>query len=89
MDDLQSWNYFIAYINLLSDICINRNKHTKQFVDQNFPLETLCSVIEDDENRELNIIEPFLKLIHHAYIDCHHYPSLRGINRVHEWKQAN
>ena len=25
-------------------------------------------------------------MIHHAYIDCHHYPNIRRIARVHEWK---
>jgi inositol 1,4,5-triphosphate receptor type 1/inositol 1,4,5-triphosphate receptor type 3 len=69
-DDLQSWSYFLSYFNLLSDVCMNRNKFAKKYVEENFSLSILCSVIEDPDCMETNSIEPFLKLIHFAYINC-------------------
>lgn len=84
-DDLQSWNYFQSYFNLLSDVCANRNKFAKKYVEENFPLSILCSLIEDKEALNLNVLEPFLKLILMAYVDCQHYTPIRRIARVREW----
>lgn len=57
-------------MNLLGDISINRNKFAKKYVEDNFSLDTLCSILEDPVSSELNAIEPILKVIHGAYLDC-------------------
>jgi len=69
-DELQTWNYFLSYMNLLGDVSINRNKFAKKYVEENFSLDTLCSILEDPVSSELNAIEPILKVIHGAYLDC-------------------
>lgn len=84
-DDLQSWSYFISYFNLLGDVCANRNKSAKRYVDENLSLNVLCSLIEDPDCTQTNAIEPFLKLVHMAFIDCLHYTPIRRIARVREW----
>jgi hypothetical protein len=70
-DDLQSWNYFLSYFNLLADLCQNRNKFAKKYVEENFQLPTLCTLIEDSECERVNATEPFLKvvfaIINHSY----------------------
>lgn len=75
----------MAYINLLSDICQNRNKFGKKYIQENFDLAVLCAILEDPETARVNAIEPFLRLIHTAYIDCQHYTPIRRIARVREW----
>ena len=84
-DELQSWNYFLSYFNLLGDVCANRNKFAKEYVENNFSLETLCTVIEDPDCLLTNAIEPFLKVLHFAYIDCQFYTPIRRLARVREW----
>jgi inositol 1,4,5-triphosphate receptor type 1/inositol 1,4,5-triphosphate receptor type 3 len=65
---------------------MNRNKFAKKYVEENFSLDILCSVLEDPDCLETNAIEPFLKLIHFAYVDCQHYTPIRRIARVREWE---
>jgi len=55
-DDLQSWNYFLSYFDLLGDVCANRNKFAKKYVEENFPLGILCCIVEDPESFETNAI---------------------------------
>ena len=69
IDDSQSWTYFLSYFNLLADVGMNRNKFAKMYVEANFSLDILCSVLEDPDCMETNAIEPFLKLIHFSYVD--------------------
>jgi inositol 1,4,5-triphosphate receptor type 1/inositol 1,4,5-triphosphate receptor type 3 len=66
-------------------MCANRNKFAKRYVEEIFPLNILCCIIEDPESIATNAIEPFLKLVHMAYIDCQHYTPIRRIARVREW----
>ncbi|CAD8078308.1 unnamed protein product [Paramecium sonneborni] len=84
-DYLQTWNYFLAYINLLSDICQNRNKQGTNYVCEFYQLSVLCSILEDPETDQINAIDPFLKLIHSAFIDCSRFAPIRRIARVREW----
>lgn len=51
----------------------------------NYQLSILCSILEDPETNEVNAIEPFLKLIHTAFIDCQSFSPIRRIARVREW----
>ena len=76
-DNSQSWNYFLSYFNLLADVGMNRNKFAKLYVEDNFSLDILCSVLEDTDCLDTHAIEPFLKLIHFAYVDCQHYTPIR------------
>jgi inositol 1,4,5-triphosphate receptor type 1/inositol 1,4,5-triphosphate receptor type 3 len=69
----------------MGDICANRNKFAKIYVEENYPLDILCSMIEDVDCSSTNAHEPFLKVIHFAYIDCLHYTPIRRIARVREW----
>ncbi|CAD8077595.1 unnamed protein product [Paramecium sonneborni] len=85
-EELQTWNYFLAYINLLSDICQNRNIQATDYVNENYQLSILCSILEDPETEQINAIDPFLKLIHSAFIDCSIFAPIRRIARVREWK---
>ncbi|CAD8065958.1 unnamed protein product [Paramecium primaurelia] len=84
-DDLQTWNYFLAYINLLSDICQNRNQQGTNYVNEFYQLSVLCSILEDPETEQVNAIDPFLKLIHSAFIDFSQFAPIRRIARVREW----
>lgn len=86
IDELQTWNYFLSYFNLLGDVCANRNKFGKKFVEEHFGLDVLCSIVEDPLAQQLNVIEPVLKVIHGAYIDCQHYTPIRRLARVREWE---
>lgn len=78
-DEQQSWNYFISYFILLSDICCNRNKITKKFVDENFPLDVLCAIIEDPDSLKINAIEPFLKRTTPALTLSSHPPRVHRL----------
>ncbi|CAK78094.1 unnamed protein product (macronuclear) [Paramecium tetraurelia] len=84
-DDLQTWNYFLAYINLLSDICQNRNKQGTNYVHQFYELSVLSTILQDPETEQINAIDPFLKLIHSAFIDSSLFAPIRRIARVREW----
>lgn len=75
----------MAYFDLLSDICMNRNTAAKTFIDANFSLEILCCIIEEEINANLNAIEPFIKIIHYGFLDCDLYPNVRRTTRVQEW----
>ncbi|KAM3129578.1 hypothetical protein pb186bvf_018329 [Paramecium bursaria] len=80
-DGLQTWNYFLSYISLLSDICLNRNKFGRKYVQDNFTLQILCSLLEQEGEQQ----ESILKLIHTSYIDCQEFTPIRRIARVREW----
>lgn len=43
-------------------------------------------MIEDPDCLSTNAIEPFLKMIHFAYVDCQHYTPIRRLARVREWE---
>lgn len=73
-------------MNLLGDVCTNRNKFAKKYVEEHFSLETLCSILEDPDTIQLNAIEPILKVIHGAYLDCQYYTPIRRLARVREWE---
>jgi len=75
----------LSYFNLLGDVCANRNKFAKKYVEDNFTLDILCSVLEDPDCLSTNAIEPFLKMIHFAYVDSQNYTPIRRLARVREW----
>lgn len=70
---------------MLGDVCANRNRFAKKYVEESFSLNILCCLIEDPDCTETNAVEPFLKLVHMAFIDCLHYTPIRRIARVREW----
>ena len=82
---MSSWNYFLSFIGLLGDVCANRNKFGKKWVDSFITLEIICSIIESPECESLNLLGPFLKLVHMAFVDIPVYATIRRIARVREW----
>lgn len=35
------WNYFMQYLNLLADVCVDRNNSPLDYISKNLPLKTL------------------------------------------------
>lgn len=53
-DWTSKWNYFIAYVNLLADICSNRNTVAIQNVSALLSLQNVTAILFDPELDELN-----------------------------------
>ena len=78
MEDLKSWHYYLSYMNLLADVCRNKNRLALEFVNDHVPLNILCSLLEEHESS----IEAHLKLLHYAYVEHTLYLSIRKIDKV-------
>lgn len=43
------WNYFLAYVNLLADICKHRNSGAIESVSVILPLQAVAAILFDEE----------------------------------------
>lgn len=41
------WNYFMAYVNLLADICIDRNAESISSIEKSITLKTIAVILHD------------------------------------------
>lgn len=92
------WNYFLAYVNLLADICIDRNINSIESVSQILSLQAVAVILADssmtqvnqkvkDNNTEKvfpieNLHEPFIRIAHHVYVDNHKFHEIKRIGRI-------
>ncbi|CAD8133692.1 unnamed protein product [Paramecium octaurelia] len=82
-DNLEYWNYFISYFDLLGDVAMNRFAQAKEFIDQNYSLEIFCMILHEAQSYHMfNLMKPFLKLIRYAYIDTPPYQKFKKLRVV-------
>lgn len=48
------FNYLLSYINLLADVCMDRNNEAIEYVETHLPLAVVSSVLFDPEIAALN-----------------------------------
>lgn len=48
------WDYFLAYVNLLADICMDRNVESIENVSALISLQIVSVILNDPEIRQLN-----------------------------------
>ena len=48
------WNYFLAYINLLADLCMDRNSEAIENVSSILSLQNVVTILFDDEIESIN-----------------------------------
>ncbi len=48
------WNYFLAYVSLLADICKHRNSNSIENVSLILPLQAVAAILFDEEISKLN-----------------------------------
>jgi len=57
LDCQQTWNYFLAFLNLLADICFGRNSKAKEFV-QNLLTKDLSMEMKEKWAKDSDIRIP-------------------------------
>jgi hypothetical protein len=62
------WNYFLQYLNLLADVCVDRNSIALQYIIDNLPLKTLVAFLHDSTVKKKLLFQPFIRLVHHAFV---------------------
>ncbi|CAD8049274.1 unnamed protein product [Paramecium sonneborni] len=88
-DNLEYWNYFISYFDLLGDVAMNRFLQAKEFIDENYSLEIFCKILHEAQSFHMfNLMKPFLKLIRYAYIDTPPFQKFKKL-RVIQFKDLH
>ena len=94
------WNYFTFYVNLLADVCMDRNKEGIENVCALLPLQTIAIILSDPEVKKMNEViakenddwiliknvhEPFLRVAHHVYINNEKFSPIKRIKKISQW----
>ena len=99
------WNYFTFYVNLLADICMDRNKDGIENVSAQLPLQVIAVVLSDPEVRKLNelivkendndeilvknVHEPFLRVAHYVYVNNEKFSPIKRIKKISQWYRSS
>lgn len=43
--DKNHWSYFMQYLNLLADVCVQRNKSPLDYINLNLPIKRLVAFL--------------------------------------------
>lgn len=49
-----SFNYLLSYVNLLADVCMDRNNQAYEYVEGNLPLAVVSTILFDNDIKVLN-----------------------------------
>jgi hypothetical protein len=59
----------MQYLNLLADVCVNRNSTPLDYIAKNLPLKMLGKFLQEKLTRTRLLHQPFIRLVHHAYVE--------------------
>jgi inositol 1,4,5-triphosphate receptor type 1/inositol 1,4,5-triphosphate receptor type 3 len=79
------WNYFMQYLNLLADVCVNRNSTPLDYISKNLPLKMLEKFLHEKLTRSELLHQPFVRLVHHAFVETEKYKEISRITKVKDW----
>lgn len=71
--DKNHWAYFMQYLNLLADLCVQRNPIPLKYINQNLPLKTLVAFLHEATVKRNLLFQPFIRLVHHAFVETSDY----------------
>lgn len=83
------WNYFLQYLNLLADVCVDRNSTPLDHVLANLPLKTLAEFLQEKIVRKRLLHQPFIRLVHHAFVEMDNYKEISRITKVKNWNMLS
>jgi len=66
--DKNHWAYFMRYLNLLADVCVQRNISPLKYIEKNLPLKTLVAFLHEGTVKKNLLFQPFIRLVHHAFV---------------------
>lgn len=66
--DKNHWSYFMQYLNLLADLCVQRNPVPLNYINRNLPLKTLVAFLHETTVKKNLLFQPFIRLVHHAFV---------------------
>ena len=58
----------MQYLNLLADLCVQRNPYPLVYVQENLPLKTLVAFLHETTVKKNLLFQPFIRLVHHAFV---------------------
>ena len=83
--DKNHWGYFMQYLNLLADLCVQRNTVPLLYINQNLPLKTLVAFLHEATVKKNLLFQPFIRLVHHAFVETSDYEEISRITKVKDW----
>jgi hypothetical protein len=83
--DKNHWAYFMQYLNLLADLCVQRNTVPLPYINQNLPLKTLVAFLQETTVKRKLLFQPFIRLVHHAFVETSDYEEISRITKVKDW----
>lgn len=83
--DKNHWTYFMRYLNLLADVCVQRNKIPLEYIEGSLQLSTLVAFLHQSTVKKNLLFQPFIRLVHHAYIETSKYEEINRITKVKDW----
>jgi inositol 1,4,5-triphosphate receptor type 1/inositol 1,4,5-triphosphate receptor type 3 len=63
----------MQYLNLLADVCVQRNKSPLEYIKQSLPLKTLVAFLHESTVKKNLLFQPFIRLVHHAFVETSDY----------------
>ena len=76
-------------MNLLADVCVLRNSIPLTYIINNLPLKTLVYFLKEAVVRKRLLFQPFIRLVHHAFIENKKYEQMNRITKVKDWNKLN
>ena len=83
--DKNHWSYFMQYLNLLADLCVQRNTVPLHYINHNLPLKTLVAFLHESTVKRNLLFQPFIRLVHHAFVETSEYEEISRITKVKDW----
>lgn len=85
--DKNHWAYFMQYLNLLADLCVQRNPIPLSYIVSNLPLKTLVAFLYEATVKKNLLFQPFIRLVHHAFVENSDYEEISRITKVKDWTE--
>lgn len=85
--DKNHWSYFMQYLNLLADVCVKRNESPLEYIKKSLPLKTLVAFLHESTVKKNLLFQPFIRLVHHAFVENSNYEEINRITKVKEWNE--
>jgi hypothetical protein len=95
------WNYFLYFVNLLADVCMDKNNNAIENVSALISLQTVTVILNDPEIAALNetllqeakkgsqgiasVHEPFVRIAHYVYIWNSKFTPIKTIKNISRW----
>ena len=75
----------MQYLNLLADLCVQRNTVPLPYINRNLPLKTLVAFLHEATVKRNLLFQPFIRLVHHAFVETSDYEEISRITKVKDW----